>query len=348
MPSAWNLDIAGQRGQAGGPPGVAGVSGTGYGGTSTTNLPIATGSVTITTQAGLAYLPGMRVRIASNSDPTQWMEGICTAYSGTSLTMNVDLTNTSTPTPAAAVLFNYLGGLTLSNDTVSPNTVLAIATGSAASDDNSIMMTLAAANYKKNCNAAWAVGNNNGALDSGSALAASTWYHVFLIERPDTFIVDVLISTSATAPALPANYTKKRRLGSILTNASSQIIAFIQYGDKFLWRTPIEDYINATLPTTLSTMTLTVPLGVQTEANFSIYFSVSTAAYFTIWSPDQTGAGWNSPSGHITINGWGSGAVLTVYMSARTGLTRNLNYQASAAAPGFYITTHGWTDNRGK
>jgi hypothetical protein len=54
---------------------------------------IGTGSHTFTTQAGLAYTVGARARVSSNGSPTNWMEGIVTAYSGTSLTINVDLTS---------------------------------------------------------------------------------------------------------------------------------------------------------------------------------------------------------------------------------------------------------------
>jgi hypothetical protein len=97
MPSSWNIDIAGQLGQPGGAPGAPGGLGPSYIGTSTTNLPINTGSVTISTQAGMAYVVGARMRMSSNSDPTQWMEGAITAYSGTSMTVNVDLTSASAP-----------------------------------------------------------------------------------------------------------------------------------------------------------------------------------------------------------------------------------------------------------
>jgi hypothetical protein len=97
MPSSWNIDIAGQLGQPGGAPGAPGGLGPSYIGTSTTNLPINTGSVTIATQAGMAYVVGARMRMSSNSDPTQWMEGAITAYSGTSMTVNIDLTSASAP-----------------------------------------------------------------------------------------------------------------------------------------------------------------------------------------------------------------------------------------------------------
>jgi hypothetical protein len=276
------------------------------------------------------------------------MEGQVTAYSGTSLTVNVDLTSATAQSPQVPpVLPNYLGGLTLANDATTPNTVLDISPGGATSDDNSTLMVLTSGSFTKNCNAAWAVGSGNGALDSGSAIAAGTWYHVFLIERIDTGVVDVLISTNATTPTMPINYTKKRRIGSIRTGASS-IMLFSQFGDKFLWKTPIVDYGNYTLPTVLTALVLTVPPGIKTEAQISIYFSVSTASYFTMWPLDQTGVGLNIPQGNITMNGWASGAILTVALSMRTNTTQNVNIQASAAAPGVYLTTQGWIDYRGK
>jgi hypothetical protein len=73
--------------------GPAGPTGAGYLATSATSLAIGTGSKTFTTQAGLAYTVGARARAASNATPTNWMEGQVTAYSGTTLTVNVDLTN---------------------------------------------------------------------------------------------------------------------------------------------------------------------------------------------------------------------------------------------------------------
>lgn len=77
-----------------GATGLTGPTGPGYGGTSTTSLVIGTGSKAFTTQAGLAYTNGARVRASSSANPTNWMEGIA-AYSGTTLTINVDKTNGS-------------------------------------------------------------------------------------------------------------------------------------------------------------------------------------------------------------------------------------------------------------
>lgn len=59
--------------------------------TSTTSLTIGTGSKTLTVQTGLGYVIGYPLRIANTADPTNFMDGIVTAYNtGTgSLTVNV-------------------------------------------------------------------------------------------------------------------------------------------------------------------------------------------------------------------------------------------------------------------
>lgn len=77
----WGLDI--------GVP--IGAPGPGYDGTSTTSIAIGTGSKVFTTQAGLAYSVGARTRITSAGNPTHWMEGGVTDYTGATLTVNVDL-----------------------------------------------------------------------------------------------------------------------------------------------------------------------------------------------------------------------------------------------------------------
>ena len=71
--------------------GTNGATGPGYGGTSTTSLLIANSTTkTFTTQAGLAYVVGSRIRATSAANVSNFMEGACTGYSGTSLSISVD------------------------------------------------------------------------------------------------------------------------------------------------------------------------------------------------------------------------------------------------------------------
>jgi len=66
-----------------------------FSGTSATSLTVGTGSKTFTTQAGLAFAVGNTVLIASTANSANYMQGSITAYSGTSMTVNVTSTGGS-------------------------------------------------------------------------------------------------------------------------------------------------------------------------------------------------------------------------------------------------------------
>jgi Major tropism determinant N-terminal domain len=236
--------------------------------------------------------------------------------------------------PDPTYLRGYLAGLTLSNNS---NTAFNISDGVANADDNSLLMKTFG--FTK-MTGSWAVGNNNGALDTGS-VAASTWYHIYLIERTDTGVIDALLSLSATAPTMPANYTKKRRIGSIKTDASSHILAFTQIGDRFLWRSVPTDVPNATPPTTATLQTLSVPPGVSVDALLTAqYGGVSTTVNIALWSPLGAQPGANLGTNNI------SAAVGQYCITTNTA--SQINVISNSATGGLTITTFGWTDTRGR
>lgn len=122
-------------------------------------------------------------------------------------------------------------GLGLSNNGTDPDHDIDIAAGSCYDAAFAVPMVLASS-LTKQIDAAWAVGTNQGGLDTG-AVAANTVYAVWLIRRPDTGVVDALFSASFTAPSMPSNYTQKRLIGAVCTDAAANIIAFTQAGDYF-------------------------------------------------------------------------------------------------------------------
>ncbi len=178
-----------------------------------------------------------------------------------------------------------------------PNTVIDVSAGACASDDAALIMSLGA--FSKSISAAWSVGSGSafGGLDTGT-VAASTWYHVYVIERTDTGVVDVLISLSATSPTMPTNYTKKSRIGSIKTDASSHIRAFTQVGDYFNWTVSSAPDVNVTtLGTTPTTFTLaSVPTGVNIIAELSIEVIDASNGTVNVTSPLTTTATGNGMS----------------------------------------------------
>lgn len=121
------------------------------------------------------------------------------------------------PAAAPTPVRGDIDGLTISNNTTDPIYSIDLAAGVVVDSTTAILMQLSAAITQKALNVAWAVGSSAGLLDTGSiATATSTTYHIYLIRRPDTAVVDVIASTSASAPTLPTNYTQYRRIGSIL------------------------------------------------------------------------------------------------------------------------------------
>jgi hypothetical protein len=68
-------------------------------------------------------------------------------------------------------------------------------------------------------------------LDAG-AVAASTWYHAYVIYNPTTSATAGLFSLSATSPTLPTGYTYSARVGSVRTQAASPyyLLPTLQYG----------------------------------------------------------------------------------------------------------------------
>jgi hypothetical protein len=253
----------------------------------------------------------------------------------------VPATNVSATAPSS--IQNYLGGLTLSNDATTPNTMLDIAVGTACSDDGTAMMTLAGA-LTKSVSATWAVGNGAGGLDTGT-VAASTWYHVFLIERTDTGVVDVLISTSATTPTMPTNYTKKRRIGSIGTDGAAHILLFAQLGDEFLLVTPVNNQNNVATSVGWFIQYLTVPPLIKVTAIINAYIAPNNPTYVTFRSLDLS---TTIVSGEADLASVASATAAGTFR-VRTNTSGQINaYFSAANTVGFYLVTRGWIDNRGK
>lgn len=241
-----------------------------------------------------------------------------------------------------------LTGLTLS--TAGSSGTFGVAAGYAADSTAAAVLTLGSAFTKTT--GAWAVGSGNGGLDTGS-IANATWYHAYLIQRSDTGAVDVLFSLSASAPTMPANYDRKRRIGSMKTDGSAQWIKFSQLGDQFLWAVAVEDAVGVTPPdASAHLITLSVPSGVQVESLFDTRSTYNSSVDYTIVSsPDQTDTAPDST--HWThFNQASSQEVFRPY-SIRTNTSAQIRWRAATNGGGspaliYYVFTRGWVDNRAR
>lgn len=246
----------------------------------------------------------------------------------------------------------WIDGLQMSTDAVNTVTVTA---GQATADDGSYVMNLSSS-LAKLLSSAWAVGTGNGGLDTG-AEAANTWYHVWLIARSDTGVVDALLSTSATAPTMPTNYDKKRRIGSIRNNASSNILDFIQRGDVFLWKDAILEFEDTNPGTAAVLRTMTVPLGIRVLHHGSFFGhdlnmhsitcpDVNNQALDAAGASNFTSGNYQTYGVQINVNGQWMG--VPVYTHTNTSSQIRTRVQTSSASVEIAGFTRGWTDPRGR
>jgi hypothetical protein len=242
---------------------------------------------------------------------------------------------------------SYLAGLTLSNNSGTPNTKLDVAAGQCADSTNAFLMNVSAGTI--DCGTTGANG-----LDTGS-LANSTWYHVSVIGKVDGTTA-LLASASFSSPTLPSGYTLKRRIGSFKTDGSAHILGFVQDGDYFRWKASVLD-VNDTDPGTSSvTKTLSaVPTGVNVMANINlkpVFVSASGSIYVRDLAandeaPSETAAPLSTGSGGVSgaagqTGGW-NGFV-------RTNTSAQIAYRmsTSGASDIVRIAVIGWLDRRGR
>lgn len=192
---------------------------------------------------------------------------------------------------------------------------------------------------------AWTVGSTQGSLDTGT-IANNTWYHVFIIQRVDTGVVDILTSTNAASPTMPASYTRKRRIGSLLTNGSAQWVKFTQFGDEFLWDIAI-NAANTTIGTTSSLQSSVTPVGVQTIAMLQglVANTLNTAVLFT--SPDQADVAAAGVTGNF--NAYAAAGVNGGFsVSIRTNTSSQVRVNAANSSTNLQMSCRGWIDYRGR
>lgn len=249
------------------------------------------------------------------------------------------------PSYQLPALRGFLGGCGMANDVSNPNTVIDTGTCQVTSDDATLAMVLAA--FTKSTGS-WAVGTGNGCLDTGS-VAASAWYSLFVIERPDTGVVDELCSTSATSPTLPTNYTKKRRIGSFET-AGSAIVAFSQNGNRFDLAVPVIALNGAIGNITANTFVVNVPTGVVVEAMLSGYVDDPSATQggMYISSLAQTDEAASAPFITAITPTPASGTFGAFSVRVMTNTVSSARIRANTASMIAVVGTNGWVDTRGQ
>jgi hypothetical protein len=260
--------------------------------------------------------------------------------------LRISISQNSSPLPQS-----YLAGFALSNDGTSPNSVIDVSAGQARDSTNTFNLVTTATFYKSTAGA-WAAGAGasgapvNG-MGNGLTVAASTWYHVHAILL-STGATDVYFDTSATAANAPSGTIAYRRIGAVKTDASAHFLAFTQFGDDFLWSVPVADQSGASVPTSPTLITLTVPPGIKVLAKCRILISNgANGGGMLVQSPDETSAVANVTPGNEDLNAL-AGGTDACDIQVRTSTSAQVRWSAAASGISGFVITTGYIDRRGR
>lgn len=206
-----------------GPTGPTGAAGPSYAATSTSSVAIASsGSKAFTTQAGLAYSAGARVRVSDAAAPTtNWMEGVVTAYSSTTLTFTAD---------------RSLGSGTLTSWTIN----LAGQPGASGAGSGDLLST----NNLSDVTSAATARSNLGVAFSNTRLAKTANYTLLTADRDNTIALGgsaCFTLTVGAASGFDANFFVR------IVNEDTgrgKILAINGYSSFFLWPGQYIDLFN--------------------------------------------------------------------------------------------------------
>jgi hypothetical protein len=243
-------------------------------------------------------------------------------------------------TQAASTAFT---GLTLSNDGVTPNTVLDVASGTCTDSTNSHAIALGA--FTKSIAGSWAAGSGANGMGIGLTATLNTWYHVFAIVVSGAS--DVYFDTSVTAANKPASTTAFRRIGSIFLDASVHLVRFAQNGDRFYLSTPSVPFSGTPGVTTAQTLVVASPPGIVTEAILSGVINDPTSANSSMYLSSLALADLPAGTG-LTATSGGIGLFSSWNVIVTTNTSSQIRQRVSTTTLSITIQSNGWIDTRGK
>jgi hypothetical protein len=229
-------------------------------------------------------------------------------------------------------------GIGLANNTGNPNTAIDFGVGDAEVGG---WVASNAAVVTKFLNAAWVQGAGVGGLFSGS-VAASTWYHCFVMRNTVTRAVDFGFSVNLNASDRPLGWNA-RWVMAVRTNASSNILGFVQIGSEVIWNNTSQDVATTATAVAGSLYTLLVPPGVNTLAIFSATYGGTASGDVLYLSSPVIAHEVVTTGGRITLQG-NNLARQAAWMRLLTNTSSQIRAAVSAVSGNsLTIATHGFS-----
>jgi hypothetical protein len=262
---------------------------------------------------------------------------------GSMATQNSNSVSISGGSISGINLSNY--GLLWANNAIDATNDFDVSAGQWWSDDETTLLVLSSSQTKR-MDAAWATGDNAGALATGAtAWAAGVSYHVFVGVISGT--VEIIVDSDPGAANAIANngLGKKKRVFSFLTSAGPALptlhTALIGGNVNAVLDVPAID-VNDTGSAAGALATLSVPTGIQVGAQITWHFSHNvTPTQGIITETAQTNT---APTGTIFSAIVGAGAdISNTEITRKTDTSGQIRYRSSAVVTSNILITNAYT-----
>lgn len=242
------------------------------------------------------------------------------------------------------VLRGHIDGFILSNAADADHDIT-ISAGE-ATDSTDVMMLSSSATITKRIDAPWSEGDGMGGLDTG-VVAANSVYYMWRIYNATDKSLDAVFSLSKTAPTLAAVYTHMRRVGTVITDASANIIPTYQNGDFIWFKNKIQDRARAALSGTSRTAyTTSAPPDCMGIFEFIIYWATSGNYYF--WIDSFQFADAVPSASNATVELISNPSNMAFEKTILVNASSQIFARGTNAGVNLGIYTRGWIDDRGR
>lgn len=242
---------------------------------------------------------------------------------------------------------NFLSGLNTSNGTDTDHDI-DIAAGECRDTTNTANLSFSAPHTKR-IDASWVSGSGNGGLASAVSLTANTTYHLCAVDD-GAGNTEAGFDTSLTAANLLSDTggSQYRRIWSVITDASNNIIPYTQEGDENYFNTiPVLDY-DALAGSSLVTTAVTTPNGITVLARLNVFVGDDTVYFSHPNATDQTPVQNAAPLQSIGEASGGTATSIGGTVSVFTDTSSQITHRGVSGTATRRIATVGWNDTRGR
>ena len=221
---------------------------------------------------------------------------------------------------------------------------ITFSSGKKYSSDGTKILNLASG-LTKQLDVTYADGDNAGGLFSGS-IAVDTTYHWFLIQKDSDSTIHVGADTSLTAANIPSGYTSFRRICSVLTDASANIIEVSKEGDYYYFVNGSLVDLSDTTPATVATdITLSVPGDIKCQAIIAAHLNSAGTTHLHFGNKSQT-LGAPVASDHMMRTSLNVSQMSNILFQMVVDESSMIQYRSDdASVSAFIVMTSGYIDD---